>query len=753
MGTRTSASGRRSCIRIELLDDRDGEPEGLAGSRLRLRERVAARRRVLDHHRLDRERRLDPACDQDTDHGVGHAEVAERGQFRGHIPIETTGRTPPRTLRGRATTGHADLGRSGVAAVGWCAVTDTTWGERWTTASSSGTTSPHRSGSTASARTTAAGSGTPDLVPVVLPISWRSCTPTTCAPTSPTRPTLANDRFVMSKGHAAPALYAALKAIGAIDDELLLSLRRMGSPIQGHPAPVPELPWIEVASGSLGQGLAVGLGMALAMRLDGAPGARVGAAGGLRDGRGLRLGSDGGRVLPRGRFAHRDPRPEPARSARPDDARAGRRTCSRSAPRPSAGRRSRSTATTSPRSTTPTPAATADDRPTLIVARTEKGHGVSFLANREGWHGKAVPADQEGPAIEELGGIRSIVVTPPMPDDYKAMIAGELHAAPAPTYPDGRSPRARRSARPSPGSRVIAPTSWSSTARWATPPTPRTSQAVAPERFIQLYIAEQCMIGVQTGLQALGKTAFAASFGAFLTRAADIVRMGAISRADLRICGSHAGVSIGEDGPSQMAVEDLAALPGTERIHRALPGRRQRHRQARDRDVRPRTASRTSAPRERRRRRSTDPTRSSRSGDRKTLRSSDDDVATLVGAGVTLSRVPGGRRPARGRRGPRPRASTAYCVKPIDAEALRAAIDATGLLGRRRGPPGGGRPGRRGARRARGDRPADRARDRSSAVTRDARVRHARTAPCLGGDRRGRDRRSRASGIASATAG
>ena len=83
-------------------------------------------------------------------------------------------------------------------------------------------------------------------------------------------------------------------------------------------------------------------------------------------------------------------------------------------------------------------------------------------------------------------------------------------------------------------------------------------QAVAPERFIEMYIAEQAMVGAQTGLQALGKTAFAATFGAFITRADDFVRMGAISRANLRLCGSHAGVSIGEDGPSQMAVEDLA---------------------------------------------------------------------------------------------------------------------------------------------------------------------------------------------------
>ena len=83
-------------------------------------------------------------------------------------------------------------------------------------------------------------------------------------------------------------------------------------------------------------------------------------------------------------------------------------------------------------------------------------------------------------------------------------------------------------------------------------------QAVAPERFVEMYIAEQTLVGAQTGLQALGKTAFAATFGAFLARAYDQVRMGTVSRADLRLCGSHAGVSIGEDGPSQMALEDLA---------------------------------------------------------------------------------------------------------------------------------------------------------------------------------------------------
>ena len=215
----------------------------------------------------------------------------------------------------------------------------------------------------------------------------------------------ASDRFVMSKGHAAPALYAVLKAIGAIDDDQLLSLRRMGSPIQGHPAPVPELPWIDVASGSLGQGLAVGLGHGPgdAARRGAGPG--LGVDGRLRDGRGLGVGGDGGRRVPRGGQPDRDRRPEPAWAARAHDARVARRT--------SFARRAQAfgwhaieidghDVTSIDRAYAE---AEATDRPTCIVARTQKGHGVSFLADHEGWHGKAVPADQEGAAIEELGGI------------------------------------------------------------------------------------------------------------------------------------------------------------------------------------------------------------------------------------------------------------------------------------------------------------------------------------------------------------
>ena len=213
---------------------------------------------------------------------------------------------------------------------------------------------------------------------------------------------LANDRFVMSKGHAAPALFSMLKAIGAISDEELLSLRRMGSPVQGHPAPTPELPWIDVASGSLGQGLAVGLGMALAMRMDGAPGRawvllgdsemaegsvwEAMEAASYHEVGGLTAILDLNRLGQRGATMHgwdgtvfRDRAEAFGWTAIQIDGHDVE----------AVDRAYRD--------------AVADDRPTLVIARTEKGHGVSFLADQEGWHGKAVPVDRADEAIAELG--------------------------------------------------------------------------------------------------------------------------------------------------------------------------------------------------------------------------------------------------------------------------------------------------------------------------------------------------------------
>ena len=487
---------------------------------------------------------------------------------------------------------------------------------------------------------------------------------------------LANDRFILSKGHAAPALYSTLKAIGAISDDQLLSLRRAGSPIQGHPAPVPEMPWIDVATGSLGQGLAVGLGMSIAMRLDGSGGrvfvlmgdseAAEGSVWEAMEAASFHQLDDLVAILDMNRLGQRGPTMHEwsgdlfAQRAQAYGWRAieidGHDVAAIDAAYTEA---------------------IAVSGPVLIVARTEKGHGVSFATDQEGWHGKAMSQEQASRAIEELGGIRSLTVTPPSPPEFKPLVLGELRAEPAPVYAE---PVATRKA-------------FGETLAWLAGHRPdlvvidgevgnsthtEDFQEVAPERFVQMYIAEQAVVGAQTGLQALGKTAFAATFGAFWTRALDQVRMGAISRADLRLCGSHAGVSIGEDGPSQMAVEDLAvfrALHSSTVLYPAdgtatvklvtamcdLPGI------SYVRTTREATPALYAADEE------------FPIGGSKTLRHSDADVATLVGAGVTVREcltaaddlaaddISVG-------------VVDAYSVKPIDGSALRSAFERTGLV-------------------------------------------------------------------------
>jgi len=484
----------------------------------------------------------------------------------------------------------------------------------------------------------------------------------------------ANDRFVMSKGHAAPALYATLKAIGAISDDELLSLRRFGSPIQGHPAPVPELPWVDVATGSLGQGLAVGLGMALAMRLDGTGGRTFvllgdsevaeGSVWEAMEAAAFHEVDDLVAILDMNHLGQRGPTMHGwngdlfARRAQAY----GWRTIEIDGHDVAAIDAAYSEAI-------------AADGPTMIVARTEKGHGVSFVANHEGWHGKAMSPEEAAQAIEELGGIRSLTITPASPPDIKPLTLGELRAAPPPAYTEAIPTRKAFGealawlAGHRPDLVVLDGEVGNSTHT-------EDFQAVAPERFVEMYIAEQALVGAQTGLQALGKTAFAATFGAFLTRAYDQVRMGAISRADLRLCGSHAGVSIGEDGPSQMALEDLAmfrALHGSTVLYPAdgtatvqlvatmcdLPGISYM------RTTREATPALYGADEE------------FPVGGSKTLRSG--DAATIVAAGVTV-RESLAAADSLAADGIAVRVIDAYCVKPIDAATLRRALEQTGVI-------------------------------------------------------------------------
>jgi transketolase len=485
-----------------------------------------------------------------------------------------------------------------------------------------------------------------------------------------------NDRFVLSKGHAAPGLYATLKAAGAFDDEMLLSLRREGSPLQGHPAPIEEFPWVDVATGSLGQGLAAGLGMALAMRIDDIP-ARVwvllgdsemaeGSVWEAMEAVAFHGASNVTAILDLNRLGQRGPTMHGwhADVFRDRALAFGWQAIEidgHDVDAIDAAYRS----------------AIADDRPTMIVARTEKGHGVSFLADKEGWHGKPVPADRLDEAIAELGGDRQIRCTPPAPIEVPTAHADAPGGVARPVY----------------GAPVATRKAFGEALAWLAATDPdvvaldgevgnstytEDAEAVAPGRFIELYIAEQTLVGVQTGLQALGKKAFAATFGAFLTRAADQIRMGAISRADLRLSGSHAGVSIGEDGPSQMAVEDLA-------MFRALAGSTVLY---------PADGPSTVALLERmaslggisylRTTREATPILYGAEeafpvGGSKTLASSDHDDVTLVGAGITLHECLAARD-LLAADGMTARVLDCYSVKPIDATTLRSALEDTGLL-------------------------------------------------------------------------
>jgi transketolase len=488
---------------------------------------------------------------------------------------------------------------------------------------------------------------------------------------------LANDRFVLSKGHASPLLYAALKAIGAIDDSQLLSFRKLDSPLQGHPAPVEGMPWVEVATGSLGQGLPVGLGMALAIRGDGLLGRvwvlmgdsevmegsvweAMAAASHHRaanlvaiidmNGLGQRgptmLGWDSGAYARRASaFGWRAIEVDGHDVAAIDDA-------YREA---------------------------SDGRgPTLIVARTEKGHGVSFLAGRQGWHGKALAPEDAERAVAELGGVRSLVVGPPRPAPVaKAASTEPARAYRRPQYGDAIATR-QAFGEALAALAYVRPELVVLDAEVANSTHADEFEKAAPTRFFEMYIGEQNMVGAAVGMQALGKAAFAATFGAFLTRAYDFIRMAAVSRADLRLCGSHAGVSIGEDGPSQMALEDLAimrAINGSTVLYPADGNATVRLVEA--------MADRTGISYLRTTREKTPRLygldEDFEVGGSKTLRAGDRDRGVLVGAGVTLFEALKAADALEAEGIPM-RVIDAYSIKPVDARTIRAALADTGLM-------------------------------------------------------------------------
>jgi len=528
-----------------------------------------------------------------------------------------------------------------------------------------------------------------------------------------------NDHLIFSKGHAAPLYYAMLRAVGAISDDELLTYRTARSRLEGHPTP--RLPWVDVATGSLGQGLPIGVGLAMAGKhLDRLP-YRVWVLCG--DGE-LAEGSmwEAAEQAQHSRLGNLTAIVDVNRLGQRGPTRHGWDTAAYAARFRAFGWHAQEidghdiAAVDHALSV----AAAHADAPSVILARTRKGKGVTAVENMENAHGKPVPGP--GQAIRELGGVRDIRVrvAPPPACPVPAHLTA---APPAPRRPVPVRPASTRPAPP----RLLTPV----------PPAPRASQSgnteaeaarrrppayepgtmestrtgfgqalaalgswrrdivvldsevsdstrtayfaqAHPDRFFEYYIAEQQMIAAAVGMQVRGWTPFAATYAAFLTRAYDFIRMAAVSRANIRLVGSHSGVWTGADGPSQMALEDIAALRAVHGSTVLVPcdANQAAGLTATMADLRGISYLRTCGgetpviyrPGER-----------FAAGGSRVLRSAPGDQVTLVAAGVTVHEALAAAD-LLADDGISARVIDAYSVKPIDAATLRAAARETGRV-------------------------------------------------------------------------
>jgi transketolase len=486
-----------------------------------------------------------------------------------------------------------------------------------------------------------------------------------------------NDRFVLSKGHASPLLYSVYKAAGVIEDGELLTFRGLGSRLEGHPTPR-RLPWLETATGSLGQGLPIGVGIALAgKRLD-HTGYRVWVLCGdseLAEGSvweaaehaayehldNLTLIVDVNRLGQRG----------PTRHGHDLDAYARRfqafgwHTVEVDGHDVDAVDRAYGEA----RSTT--------GQPTAVLARTLKGKGVASVQDREGLHGKPLPDADE--AIAELGGPRDLTVSVHEPSAARMLHAVQAGHYELPRWDKGEEVATRNAygqalaALGSGRGDIVALDGEVSDSTRA-----EFFAKEHPERFFECYIAEQQLVAAAVGFSTRGWVPYASTFAAFLTRAHDFIRMASVSGADINLVGSHAGVAIGQDGPSQMGLEDLAMMRAvhdstvlypcdanqTARLVAAMAGLS---------GVRYLRTSRGTSPV------IYGPDEEFPVGGSKVLRSGDRDRLTVVAAGVTVHEALAAADTLE-REGIPVRVVDLYSVKPVDRATLRRAAEETGCL-------------------------------------------------------------------------
>lgn len=491
-----------------------------------------------------------------------------------------------------------------------------------------------------------------------------------------------NDRFVLSKGHAAPILWAAWAEGGAFPVERLQTLRNIDSDLEGHPTP--RNPLVDVATGSLGQGLSIGIGMALSARMD-QTGSQIyvllgdgeAAEGSVWEAAALaahrkldnliaildvnRLGQSQATMYEHDaqghqqRFASYGWHTEVVDGHNIQEVVSSLQT-----------------------------ALDVEDQPAAIIAKTIKGKGLSFMENKDGWHGKPVPkGDALDKALLELGNDleleQELHIALPSNGAGASSHAASEAVMESPHYPADAQVATRQAygtalqklGRINPNVVVLDADTKNST---------HSLEFLKefPDRFVECYIAEQNMVGAGVGLGAMGKIPFSSTFACFLTRAYDQIRMAAISQSNMNLCGSHAGVSIGQDGPSQMGLEDLAmmrAIAGstvlypsdavsTERLVALAvntPGI------VYIRTSRPKTPILYSDDED------------FKVGGSKVLKSSPQDRATIVAAGVTLHESLKASQELQDYGIP-VRVIDLYSIKPLDLETLRQAANATHLL-------------------------------------------------------------------------
>ncbi|HEY8548453.1 MAG TPA: transketolase [Vicinamibacterales bacterium] len=494
-----------------------------------------------------------------------------------------------------------------------------------------------------------------------------------------------NDRFVLSKGHAAPILYAAWAEAGLFPRAELLHLREIGSDLEGHPTP--RLSFVDVATGSLGQGLAAGVGIALNARRIGSPartyvllGDGESAEGSvweaaemadylaldnlcaivdvnrLGQSRATQLGHDVEKIAGRWRaFGWHaivvDGHDVDALLASYREARA------------------------------------TTGRPTVIIAKTIKGKGIPIAEGKDGWHGKAFKKGEELDSV--LAALESQMIegagerTPIRPPERRGSVP-DLHPKapgelPPPDYKVGQSVATREAygtALAKLGAlddRIVALDADVGNSTFS-----ERFEQKFPDRFYQAFIAEQAMIGAAMGLASRGAIPFPSTFACFLSRAYDFVRMTGISGLNVKMAGSHAGVSIGEDGPSQMALEDLAmmrAVPNCTVVYpcdavsteRLLALIAYHDGPAYMRTSRPKTPVLYDA------------STPFRIGGCHVLRSSEADRVTIVAAGVTVFEALQAYETLK-TKGIAARVIDLYSVQPIDTATLRQAAAETGTI-------------------------------------------------------------------------